>query len=265
MLRQAQQERRGAVTGAQEDYKREFALHEQRIAELRNERRKAWSSFRWWTVLGRSFALSVEYRKRPRRPGVAWDDVPTAREGILSAGVEGEQIAAASFRNTLGDEWMMLSGYRNRRGEIDQLLLGPSGLFAIEIKHRNATVYCEGDSWWYERFDHYGNLVGNGPIRDRRGRSPSTQLNEPTDELERFLRSRKYAVSIIRIVLLTHRLSDVGVCNEQTVDLITNSPDRVLKLLADSHAILEEHQVARLEDLILRDHRHHASRKTRPR
>jgi len=42
---------------------------------------------------------------------------------------------------------VLFSGYRNRRGEIDGLLLGPSGLFAYEVKYHNATVYISGDDW----------------------------------------------------------------------------------------------------------------------
>jgi len=39
---------------------------------------------------------------------------------------------------------------RPRRGEIDHLLLGPLGLFAIEVKSINATVHIDGDRWQAE-------------------------------------------------------------------------------------------------------------------
>ena len=100
-------------------------------------------------------------------------------------------------------------GYRNRRGEIDDVRPGPRGMFAIEVKHRNATVYVDGDSWEFGKSSHnYDNLVDQGRIGDRRGRSPSVQLDEPVGELERFLRSRGQPVTVGRIVMLTHPKSE---------------------------------------------------------
>ena len=63
------------------------------------------------------------------------------------AGIEGKQLVARGFGRVLNDEWTLIRGYRNRRGEIDHLLLGPRGLAAIEGKHRNALVHCDGDHW----------------------------------------------------------------------------------------------------------------------
>lgn len=66
----------------------------------------------------------------------------------------------------------------------DDVLLGPRGLFAIEVKHLNGTVHVNGDDWRSDKYDQYGNLVGQGRrIADARGRSPSAQLNEPASEL----------------------------------------------------------------------------------
>ena len=58
------------------------------------------------------------------------------------AGIEGEQLVASGLGHVLNDEWTLIRGYRNKRGEIDHLLLGPHGLIAIEGKHRNALVHC---------------------------------------------------------------------------------------------------------------------------
>jgi hypothetical protein len=110
----------------------------------------------------------------------------------------------AELGRALNDDWTLLRGYRNNRGEIDHILLGPRGVFAIEVKHRNATVQVNGDDWQFDKYDRYGNLVERGRIADRGGRSPSRQLNEPVAELERFLRSRREPVTIGRIVMLTH-------------------------------------------------------------
>jgi len=64
----------------------------------------------------------------------------------------------------------LISGYHNPGGEVDQLLVGPSGVLAVEIKFINGKVFCDGDSCWRDKYDKYGNLVQESvPISDRRG------------------------------------------------------------------------------------------------
>src|ERR1051326_7570745 len=115
---------------------------------------------------------------------------------ILMAGAEGERLVAAGLGRALDDHWALIRGYRNRRGEIDHLLLGPRGLLAIEGKHRAAPVHCAGAHWWYTKSAACGNGVDRGELADRRGRSPSQRVNEPASQLEDFLRARGHPVAI---------------------------------------------------------------------
>jgi hypothetical protein len=182
------------------------------------------------------------------------------RVEALAAGARGEQLAAGWLGQALGDDWTLLRGYRNRRGEIDHLLLGPRGLVAIESKHWNATVYCSGDRWVFVKHDNYGNAVDQGEMTDAGGRSPSEQLNQPADELERFLRSRGHGVAIGRVVLLTHPRGRVGACQHPTVRVMTIA-DEAAGLLRRSGAGLAAAELAELRALIIRDHRYHAARR----
>jgi len=171
-------------------------------------------------------------------------------------------MVAAGLSRVLGDEWALLRGYRNNRGEIDHLLLGPQGLIAIESKHRNATVHCDGDQWWFEKYDRFGNLVDRGGIADKRGRSPSVQLNEPASLLEGLLRSHGYPVSIQRVVLFTHPRSALGRCRNPSVHIAT-SADYVIDLLNGSPPTLPAEQLAQLEQLIAAHHRSGGARHSR--
>ncbi|HET7247513.1 MAG TPA: nuclease-related domain-containing protein [Streptosporangiaceae bacterium] len=176
------------------------------------------------------------------------------------AGIEGEQLVAGGFGRVLNDEWTLIRGYRNRRGEIDHLLLGPHGLVAIEGKHRNALVHCAGDHWWFTKFDKYGNAVERGEMTDSRGRSPSQQVNEPASQLESFLRTRGHPVAIQRVVLLTHPRSRLGNCVRPTVHVATTT-GQVLGMLGDSATALSQPEREQVERLIIRDHRFHASKR----
>jgi hypothetical protein len=131
------------------------------------------------------------------------------------------------------------------------------------VKNINATVHFSGDLRQADRYDNYGNLVEQRPIADRRGRSPSEQLNEPADELQRFLRERGQSIAVQRVVVLTHRRSRLGSRENLTVRLGT-SPAYVLSLLGDSPDELGERQRLEIERLIRRDHDFYERGRRRP-
>jgi hypothetical protein len=183
---------------------------------------------------------------------------PTDEEGKLAAGVAGESFVAGELGRALDDEWTLLRGYHNRRGEIDLVLLGPRGLFAIEVKNQNGRIDCHGDQWWSTRYDKYGNQVeARREMSDRRGRSPSVQLNEPATVLQGFLASRGHPVTIGRVVALVHPRSQLGRCTRPTVEICT-SVRELLRMLYASPVSVTPSERAALEQLIVRDHRFHA-------
>jgi Nuclease-related domain len=258
MLADVSRRRRAADSRAQDKYENALIQYQARVQTLRVKRDLARQHHLWWTWLRLSFAVWTEKRRVPGKPVPDPADADT--EEKIRAGIAGEQLVAAELGRALADNWTLLRGYHNRRGEIDHLLLGPRGLFAIEVKNINATVYVDGDQWRADKYDNYGNLVEQRPIEDRRGRSPSEQLNEPADELERFLHERGQQVMIQRVVVLTHRRSRLGPSRYPTVQVGT-STGYVLSLVSESGAELGERQRAEVERLIRRDHDFYARRR----
>jgi hypothetical protein len=254
--------RRGADgRRAQVSYRQALARHERALKRARARRDEAKARHRLWAWIRETFAVWSRARKPPRPPVTA--SAATSQEESIAAGMAGEQQVAADLGAVFGDEWVLFRGYRNGRGEIDHLLLGPGGLFAIEVKYHNATVYITGDDWRFEKFDRWGNQVEQGRIEDRTGRSPSVQLNEPADELVRFLRTRGQAISAARIVILNHPRSRVGSQRNATVRVTTSSRD-IVGLVRGSRRELTDGRVAQIASLIERDHRFHEAR-TSPR
>jgi hypothetical protein len=258
MLQDIHQRRLLAQENAQSEYADARARHEARLDQGRAERAEAIARRRWWTWIRAIFAMWAERRRAPRVPVLV--SGPTDREESIAAGIAGERQIADELGQVFGDEWVLFRGYRNRRGEIDHLLLGPRGLFAIEVKYRNATVYIDGDQWQFEKFDQWGNRVEHGSIQDRTGRSPSVQLNEPADDLEKFLRSRRQPVSATRIVILNHPRSQIGRSQHLTVYVATSS-EYIVGLVNDSQVRLPDSRLAQLERLIERDHHYHDGRR----
>jgi len=251
MLTEVARRRRAAESRAQNGYEHALIQYQARVQTIRVKRDRARRNHQWWTWLRLAFAVRAEKRRVPRL-SVPDQDGADAEEKIR-AGIAGEQLVATDLGRALGDDWTLLRGYRNRRGEIDHLLLGPRGLFAIEVKNLNATVHIDGDRWRADKYDNYGNLVEQRMIADRRGRSPSEQLNEPAAELERFLHDRGQPVTVQRIVVLTHRRSRLGPHRNATVRVGTSAGD-VLDLVRSSDDELGAQQQAEIQRLVRRDH-----------
>jgi Nuclease-related domain len=260
MLLDAQQRRAAGDREMQLAHENALAVHRQRAAQAREARDRAWAQRRWAAWARGVFAV---WRARAQLPAARLPaSQPTDEEERLAAGAAGERLAADALDRVLDDEWTLFRGYRNRRGEIDQVLLGPRGLFAIEVKNHNARIDVHGDQWWSTKYDRYGNPLGpRREMSDGRGRSPSVQLNEPASQLADFLRSRGHPVTIGRVVVLTHPRAQLRSCTSPTVHICT-SMQQIRKLLNASKVSVNAAERAELEQLIVKDHHFHARRRS---
>jgi hypothetical protein len=262
MLTDLSLRRQAAGSRARSRYEDALIQHQARVQTLRVKRDRARKHHEWRTWLRLIVAVWAERRRAPVKPARQPNDTETDTEEKIRAGIAGERLVAADLGRALGDDWTLLHGYRNRRGEIDHLLLGPRGLFAIEVKNINATVHVDGDRWQADKYDNYGNLVEQRPIADRKGRSPSEQLNEPAADLKRFLHERGQPVTIQKVVILAHKRSRLGRSRHLTVQVGT-SAGYLLSLVreSDDPGKLDERQRAEIERLIRRDHDFHERRR----
>jgi Nuclease-related domain len=260
LLRDIQRERDVGGQRALAKHERELTKHQARLARARARRDEARARHRWWAWIRASLAVWAQRRRIPRPPVL--DSGPTGQEESIAAGMAGEQLVATQLGVVLDDEWTLFRGYRNRRGEIDHLLVGPRGVYAVEVKYHNATVYINGDEWQFDKFDRWGNRVEHGRIDDRTGRSPSVQLSEPAEELERFLSSRGQLVLITKVVILNHPRSRIGGQHHATVQVAT-SAQHIVDLVRESRTELSHGRVTQIASLIERDHRFHEARRRR--
>jgi nuclease-like protein len=262
MLSAAARRRPGAERRLLSVYEDELVRYRARVQVAKVEKDRARAGRRWWAWLRLSLAAWRVKRGIPRPPVPAAGHAPYGRSDLeekIMAGIAGENLVAAELGRLLDDSWTLFRGYRNRRGEIDHLLLGPRGLFAIEVKNLNATVHIDGDRWRADKYDRYGNLVEQRVIADRLGRPPSVQLNEPADELERFLAGRGHPAEVRRVVILAHARSRLGTVRNPTV-LAGTSAGYALDLVEASASRLDREQRAAIADLIRRDHAFHSQR-----
>ena len=179
--------------------------------------------------------------------------------GIL--GIKGEQEVADVLSGALGDAWVLIKGYRNRRGEIDYLLLGPGGMFAVEVKYVNGTFAITRERWRYVRYDNYGNQVGEGLLQDARRRPPNVQLAEPLAMLEQFLATRGQSVRMRPVVLLNHPKARVTLSAPDVGVEVLTSTAQLRDLVRAAEGQLDARKLAEVERLIVRDHHFHEERR----
>ncbi len=247
------------LADAEHERRRGAVEQSARVESLREERGQARSERRWLAWLRLTFAVSGAKREATRQH--VGSILPTAREQTIRAGRNAERRVAGELAEALDDEWILLRGYCNSRGEIDALLLGPRGLFAIEEKYRNVRVYIRGDEWMAEQIDKYGkSRSARFPIRDGKGRSPSEQVKEPAAALSRWLSTSKRGTPITPVVLLSHPGARVGSIQDSTVR-VERSVRRLLALVERSRYALDAERRADIERLIRRDHEFHKAKR----
>lgn len=173
-----------------------------------------------------------------------------------AAGVEGENALVEALAS-LPDDWLMFRGYRNRSGETDSLLVGPHGLWAVEVKAYSVQLHVDGDKWWFERFDRSGKLVDTAWAVDARGRSWARQVNEVARSLENWLARNDRPVQVRTAVMLLHSRAGIGECRDAEVDVVGTDPDVLLDAIVAGEPKLDDGERSAIEALIRRDHRHH--------
>lgn len=257
---QAQKRREDEYAARMTVYRHEVDQKNRSIEDSKAMMRDAWRDRRILASIGH--ALKAAWRS-----SFGWPNEPvmqgrTVEEHIWSVGGQGEARVAEFLARQLGDDWILVSGYRNGLGEIDQVLIGPRGLFTIEIKNINGTVTVDGDHWTSDKYDNYGNLVERGrAIADKGGRSPSRQLNEPTNRMVEFLRKSLPSISASRIVVLSHEKSAIARVSQPTAMPVVLNNWSLSDTLMVNHASLLPAEQARVIELLQRDHAYHQKRR----
>lgn len=263
MLAEARRQRESARPPEEKRYRQALATRQANIDEARKRRdqaRNPFSRLRWGlTAWWRQFA------RTPPRPATV---ARSHGEEAIMGGIKGEQEVADVLAAALSNAWVLVKGYRNRRGEIDYLLLGPGGLFAIEVKYVNGTFAITRERWRYARYDNYGNHVGDGQLQDARRRPPNIQLAEPLAALEHFLASRGQPVRMRPVVLLNHPKARISSCAPDVGAEVLTATAQLRDLSQASEGQLSPRKLAEIERLIVRDHhfheeRHHAGKGNR--
>ncbi len=167
-LRSAQQAREAKFQALGNEYNSAVIKIRERKQSAYLALREAWKERRvWGTMWSLGKLIVVQFSVTPAPPV---RPPATDKERVWLAGNKGEQSVSLHLQQQLNDSWTVIDGYRGDKGEIDQIAVGPDGMAAIEVKYVNGTVHCNGDYWFRDKYDKYGNLVEQEvPIGIRKG------------------------------------------------------------------------------------------------
>lgn len=131
---------------------------------------------------------------------------------IYNGGWSGEKQVAKLLSRTLSDDYTLLNDLylRNGAGDIDHVVLAPSGVFVLETKNWSGVISCNGDEW-----QRAGKRSFHG--------NPSVQVKRNAAQIRRVLDSdpslRSLNVRVEGIVVFTNNHSTLHL-NDPTVEVV---------------------------------------------
>jgi len=134
------------------------------------------------------------------------------RYRIYNGGWVGEKQVIQLLKSRLSDEYFLLNGLHLRTGggDIDHIVLGPSGVFVLETKNWSGEISCVGDEW--QRAGK-SNFTG----------SPSLQVKRNSARIKRIIESSSslgsLGVYVEGIVVFTNNRATLNLKNPTVVVL----------------------------------------------
>jgi hypothetical protein len=150
----------------------------------------AWVEHRlWWlTVILSTLALSsaaglAYYRRAFRRR--------SRFRSQLRAGLRGQRLLTRAL-TCLDDSYYLINNLKlpGRADDIDHLVVGPNGIFALETKHHRGRIFTQDGQWYQSKLSRSGHLQPDEAIRD-----PVLQLKRNIDYLRTCINQTDLALS----------------------------------------------------------------------
>lgn len=109
----------------------------------------------------------------------------------LQAGLRGQR-RMLEILGPLDDRYYLINNLKlpDRADDIDHLIIGPNGVFALETKNHRGRIYWQDGQWYQAKISRSGRPQPEAPIRD-----PTRQLKRNIDYLRSCINHTDYALS----------------------------------------------------------------------
>lgn len=182
-------------------------------------------------------------------------------------GERGEQYLADALGRRLDDEWVLHRGFQSGRGEADGVLVGPDGLWVIEVKSHGVRLTADGDEWWIEYLDPKRAAQGRKPARDQggQGRVWGRQATDAAVALQGSLEREGLRVRPHTAVVLTDRRAEVALWRNTGLSLVTARVGELVRAVDRLATPLTPAERRRIEEILPRHHQEVETKRARRR
>lgn len=135
------------------------------------------------------------------------------RYRVFSGGLQGEKQVAELLKSSLNDDYYLINDlYLSRGGgDIDHLVLAPSGIFVLETKNWSGNITCSGDEWRRDK-------------NQTAGSSPSIQVKRNVAKIRAIIDNspslQGLGVGVEGVVVITNKHAVLHL-NNPTVPVLT--------------------------------------------
>lgn len=146
----------------------------------------------------------------------------------LRAGLRGQRFVARVL-SCLDDSFYLVNNLKmpGRADDVDHVVVGPNGLFALETKHHRGRIFWQDGQWYQSKMSRNGILQPDEPMRD-----PVAQLKRNVDYLRSCINatdrvlSQRTGLWIEGAVVFTHPAASLDIPEET----LATFPFPVLKI-----------------------------------
>jgi hypothetical protein len=124
---------------------------------------------------------------------------------IYKGGRQGEKAVINTLTKSLNDDYYIINGayLKDRGGDIDHIVLGPSGIYVLETKNWSGKIICNGDQW-------------QRPGKTIKG-NPSLQVKRNTQKVKKLIDNshtiRDSNLWVEGLIVFTNTNADLNISN----------------------------------------------------
>jgi hypothetical protein len=160
----------------------------------------------------------------------------TRRRSIYKTGLEGEERLRTHLRTILNDDHTALFNVPTNHGDIDCVLLGPKGIYAIEVKnHKGIITYA--DNAWRQTKTGKGGTSYTGGLKN-----PSSQLFCNIAYLKKYLKRTELNQWINGLIVFTHPEAVLSIDGLKRIKAI--KLDEIESVLSGNNTLSSEEKVS---------------------
>ncbi len=102
--------------------------------------------------------------------------MPPAYIGRWRQGADGERATARALRTLTKCGWRLVHDIQTERGNLDHVLVGPAGVFLLEMKNLSGILSVQGGvltvRWHEDPQDGYDNVIAGARVGGRQAPAP---------------------------------------------------------------------------------------------